>query len=69
MNQRIDGVSKIISRPFRKCRLDDFEKTGIFMTEEFKTTVVNRLCPDTDVYLEGYKVMNSYANVTERNSF
>ena len=68
-NQRVHGKEKLILRPFRKCKLDDFVKTGIEIDEDTKLSILHRLCPDTDEYIDWYKVKNSYSNQTERNSF
>lgn len=70
MEHRIAGISKFTAKGFRKCREEDFEKTGIQMSAEFRKLIKYRLCPDTDNgFIENYKVRNSYTNPTDRNSF
>jgi len=68
-NHRVHGKEKLISRPFRKCKLEDIVKTGIKIDEDYKVGIESRLCPDTDEFIDWYKVKNSYSNQTERNSF
>ena len=53
----------------RQCSLEDFEKRGFLMNQDFKDSMFNRLCPDISDDNEYYKVKNLYGNEKERISF
>ena len=66
----INGNQTFIRRPFRPCKIEDFEENGIKLkTESQKNSYLKtRICPDLSGLEELWKLKNPYAE-TERISF
>ena len=69
MYQRSEKGSKVVRNVMRPCTYEDFESRGAKMTQVFRDTVGQRLCPDIEKDDKFYQVRNAYSNSTLRNSF
>ena len=64
--KRNNGSVEVIDhifKPFRNCRLDDFESRGYMPDEQFqKMLKMNNFCPSITQNDEFYRVENKYSN-------
>lgn len=69
IRRRVKGKSSYKIANFRRCTVEDFEKHHFAIGDFERPIYLSRFCPDIQGLEEDYRVMNSYTNYLDRNSF